>query len=263
MAKAVGCCHNEWMASPTSNRTTREDDAFADVPPSVVCAVCGRATCHGCAPVGEDGRIASAVVAIVRPGDASLAGLLLEVTKHPAAFVRRMDRRTTAQVLSFALACETLAAAQVSVGFAALLRSLLGPAHGPTLAIAVAGATMVLTVVLLLGHALWGLAVHRDDRARALRFGLATCAWDLAVSPLGVVLLAPRVGGELASLVRRAAIGLPSATAGAFLDELGVDDPGERAVSKRRSLVAAALGTAVGALVAVAALGAVVMAWVP
>jgi hypothetical protein len=240
--------------------TLAEDDAFADVPPSVVCAVCGHAACVGCVPVGDDGRVASAVVAVVRTVDGSMPGLLVAATSQPAAFVRAMDSRPLARVVSFAVACELLAGAQVTAFIAVALRVLLGPVSIPKLTAVTGLATLVLAAVLVAGHALWGAAVH-DDRPRALRFGLATCAWDLALSPVGLVLMAPRVGGELFALVRRASIGLPAATAGAFLDHMGVEDPDERRRSRKRSFAAAVLGTIAGAFVAIGALLGIVSAW--
>ena len=241
--------------------TLAEDDAFADVPPSVVCAVCGHAACVGCLPVGDDGRVASAVVAVVRTVDGSMPGLLVAATSQPAAFVRAMDSRPLARVVAFAAACEVLAGAQVTAFIAVALRVLLGPVSIAKLTAVTGLATVVLAAVLVAGHALWGAAVHDVDRPRALRFGLATCAWDLALSPVGLVLMAPRVGGEIFALVRRASIGLPAATAGAFLDHVGVDDPEERRRSRKRSFTAAVAGTIAGAFVAIGALLGIVTAW--
>jgi hypothetical protein len=249
------------MARHRESVHARDDDAFADVPPSVVCAVCGHAACAGCVPRDTDGRIASSVVAVVRPVDDTLQGLLIAAASQPALFVRAMDRRSHASVLRFALACEALAALQVTAFIAGALRVLLGPTSLARLAVATTVATFVLALVLVAGHALWGVAVHRAERARSLRFGLATCAWDLALSPVGLVLMAPRLGGEVFALVRRASVGLPAATSGAYLDHVGVDDPDERRLARRRSLTAAIVGTVAGAFVAIAALGGILLAW--
>lgn len=251
------------MARHLESVHARDDDAFADVPPSVVCAVCGHATCVGCVPRDVDGRVASSVVAVVRPVDDTLKGLLVAAASQPALFVRAMDRRAGSDVVRFALACEALAALQVTGFIAAALRVLLGPVALVRLSTVTAVATVVLAAVLVAGHALWGYAVHRSERARSLRFGLATCAWDLALSPLGLLLMAPRLGVEVFALVRRASVGLPAATSGAYLDHVGVDDPEERRVARKRSLVAAVVGTVVGAFVAIAALGGMLVAWWP
>jgi hypothetical protein len=261
VAESFRVWHTSKMVSGTERQRLRDEDVFADVPPSVVCAVCGHATCLGCTPVGEDGRVASAVVSVVRLPDDSLQGLLVAATSQPALFVRAMDRRALPEVLGFALLCELAAALQVTAFIAAALRVLLGPVAIARLAVATSVATLVLTAVLVAGHALWGLAVHRAERARACRFGLATCAWDLALSPVGLLVMAPRVGTDLFALVRRASVGLPAATSGAFLDHVGVDDPEDRQRARRRALVAAVVGTIAGAFVAIAALGGIVLAW--
>lgn len=239
----------------------RDDDAFADVPPSVVCAVCGHATCSGCVPRDTDGRIASSIVAVARPVDDTLQGLLIAAASQPALFIRVMDRRDGASVVRFAFVCEALAALQVTGFIAAVLRVLLGPVSLGRLAVTFGVATVVLSLVLVAGHALWGAEVHRAERGRSVRFGLATCAWDLALSPVGLALMAPRLGGEIFALVRRASVGLPAATSGAYLDYVGVDDPEERRMARRRSVVAAVVGTVVGAVVALAALGGILLAW--
>ncbi len=244
-----------------TKRAAADDDAFADVPPSVLCAVCGRPQCGGCSPIGADGRVASAVVAVVRIPDNTLSDLLIAGSSHPAAFVRTMDGRSMRKVLQFAILCEAAAALQVTSSIALSLRWLLGPVSALRIVCATAGATAVLTAVLVAGHGLWGVAVYGHDRTRALRFGLATCAWDLALSPLGIALMAPRLGLGIFPLLRRAALGLPGATSGAFLDFVGVDDAGERLTARRRSFVAAAAATVGGALVALAALGSIVLAW--
>ena len=249
------------MARHLESVYARDDDAFADVPPSVVCAVCGHATCAGCVPRDTDGRIASAVVAVVRPVDDTMQGLLIAAASQPALFVRAMDRRTTASVLRFALACEALSAVQVTSFIAVALRALLGPVSMLRLAWATGAATVVLAAVLVAGHALWGTSVYRAERARSLRFGLATCAWDLALSPLGLVLMMPCLGAEVFALVRRASVGLPAATSGAYLDHVGVDDPDERRAARRSSLIAAIVGTVAGAVVAIGALGGMLLAW--
>jgi hypothetical protein len=251
------------MARHRESVHARDDDAFADVPPSVVCAVCGHATCAGCVPRDTDGRIASSVVAVVGPVDDTLQGLLIAAASQPTLFVRTMDRRSAASVIRFALVCEALAALQVTAFIAFALRGLLGPVSLARLVLTTGIASIVLMAVLVAGHALWGAEVHRAERARSLRFGLATCAWDLALSPIGLAVMAPTLGAEIFALVRRASVGLPAATSGAYLDYVGVDDPDERRVARRRSLVAAAVGTAVGALVAIAALGGILLAWWP
>jgi len=239
----------------------RDDDAFADVPPSVVCAVCGRPECVGCAPVGEDGRVASAVVSVVRVVDGSLPGLLIAATSQPAAFVRAMDTRSMKRVLAFALVCELSAAFQVTSFIAGALRLLIGPVSLSRLAVVTSVATVVLAAVLVAGHALWGFAVHDRERRRAVRFGLATCAWDLALSPVGLVLMVPRLGVGIFPLLRRASVGLPGATSLAFLDYLGIDDPEDRKRSRRRARNAAIVGTLAGAVVALVALLGIVVAW--
>jgi hypothetical protein len=78
---------------------------------------------------------------------------------------------------------------------------------------------------------------------------------------VGIAVMAPRLGLELFPLLRRASRGLPAATAGAFLDQLGIEDPDERSASRRRSFVAAAAGTVAGAIVAIGALLGIVVAW--
>ena len=45
------------------------------------------------------------------------------------------------------------------------------------------------------------------------------------------------------------------------LDHVGVDDPDERRLARRRSLTAAIVGTVAGAFVAIAALGGILLAW--
>jgi len=85
--------------------------------------------------------------------------------------------------------------------------------------------TVGFTVVLVVGHAIYGVALDKGARrtgarsrfSQALRFGLYASGWDLLTSPLGLLVSLIAEGPRATIHLLTASMGLPRRAATAFL----------------------------------------------
>ncbi len=214
----------EKEASPISLSSI---DTEMDVPATVVCASCGDPGCIGCRDVLSLSGIVS-VVPWERPGGfwnrfwttaraASFEG---------ESFFERLPDGPLDAAIAFALMAEIIAISSFAVLWStvaalvvpdALLIDLGASRLG--LALRYGPLSVLAIVVTLLGahslHAL-GLALGagREGRplrlSRALRFGFYSCAWDVVLSPFGLVVAYATERGQGLGRMRAAITGLPT-----------------------------------------------------
>ncbi len=261
-------------AAKQALRQTRgdvDDLVDADVPAAVVCAQCGEADCPGCPHENTRSGVIS-VVAWERPG-APLLGRLWATARATTfdadRFFESLPDGPIAPALRFAVLSEVLASA--AMGLALLTPIvLLAPAWAKHVflyerltAVRLASAVITgLTCLLVAAHAAHGWALDRGARrsgarpatTRALRFGLYAAGWDLVVGPFGAVVVAAKEGIAAALSIAGLGIGLPGRSARAFLRGCYRLSGASAEPALRASYVAAVLATAVGAVIAIAAL---------
>ncbi|MCC6217137.1 MAG: hypothetical protein IT376_19920 [Polyangiaceae bacterium] len=260
------------MARHPAQARPLEDEAGLDlveVPAAVVCAVCGRPDCVGCAT--DETTHPSGIVAIV-PWERPTGGWLGRLwstsrlaTVNGEAFFAALPEGDVAPALAFAVAAELAAASGLAliatVGFAAVspagLWLLLDPGFLSLAGTASAWGVPALAGVMVGLHVLHGLGLDvgarrhgSGRRGRGLRFGLYACGWDLVTTPLGVALTA--LTGGPAAAMRAVPLGLsiPARAARAYLRGIHrLDDAG----AKRAARSAVALALAVALTLAVVA----------
>ncbi len=198
------------MSARTQRATpSPDDDAFFDVPATVLCAFCGQSDCPGCSTEPEQ---ASGVVAIVpweRPG-ASLWSRLwataTATTQGAEAFFSALPDGPVSPALRFAVLAELLAVTSMllfvtPLGVLALPNLAVDVATNPTTRATalrwLAAGVPTVAIWMVVAHAAHGIALDagargagaRSQRRRAARFGLYACGWDLMTGPLGAVVL--------------------------------------------------------------------------
>jgi hypothetical protein len=222
-----------------SERPHRDDSAFdfAEVPATVVCAVCGDPGCAGCAV--EEPTNASGVVAIIpweRPGVGFFRRLWQTstlATVHARTFFGALPDGDVSPALAFALICESIAVTGLGLGgtllallfLPALPRLILEDAQLRRLIVRGGVSGMcVLMFAMVSVHAAHGVALDLaasrsggKSSGRGLRFGLYACGWDLITLPLG--LLTTALVGGLGAARRAVPLGLtaPRQAAEAYL----------------------------------------------
>jgi hypothetical protein len=234
-----------------------------DVPAAVVCALCGEPDCPGCADF-EEPTNASGIVAIVpweRPGTGvaqrmwSTARL---ATLSSESFFSALPDGDIATAFRFALASELLAvlgmgvvAVPIVLAFAPWMfelvtrdpwiRQLTLRAVGfgvPALAIAMVGIHSLHGVCLDFGARRLGA---KPRPARALRFGLYACGWDLVTLPAGLAILAITDGFGAAKTALPLSMTVPRKATRAFLRGVHrLDEDGARRASRTAAAIAGA-----------------------
>jgi hypothetical protein len=240
----------------------RVDDDVADVmdvPAAVVCAVCGRGDCSGCA---DEQTGTSGVVAIVpweRPAVPVFARFFATVhatTQGAEAFFFALPDGSVSPALSFAVIAEGCAVVSM-----ALLAAPFAAAAFPKLALNVAtnaatrhivlGASAVgilgLTALLVGAHALHGISLGKNPRRRALRVGLYACGWDVGASPAGALMAAFSGGVRAALSLVNASISAPRRGVAAALEGI-FQVRGAVAARVRNRAVLVAMAASVAAL---------------
>lgn len=226
---------------------------LAEVPATVVCALCGLPECD--CELDRPSSF-SGVVAIVpweRPGSALLPRLWATAklcTLSPQGFFAALPPGGVSAPLGFALLAELLAAMGLCLTLGAGVLAVV-PGLGAELAINAelqAGLGRALgfgvpgLVLAMVGlHAGHGVALDRAARqegsrrgGRGLRFGLYACGWDLVTLPLGLLLLTFTDG--VASAIKNSARGLtaPGTAADAYLEHVhGLEKPAVYRASRR------------------------------
>jgi hypothetical protein len=249
----------------------REELVDADVPATVVCAYCGDAECSGC----QQEQTRSGVVAIVpweRPGAPALARLWATAratTLDSERFFESLPDGPLGPAFKFAVTAEVVAScAMVLLGIVPI--AVLAPAwmrhvlvdEGLPFARLLFVGIPSLAGILVAAHVVHGLALERGARKsgarsalqRALRFGLYAAGWDLVFGPIGAVIVAFKEGPRAAVGIVRAASGLPTRSARAFLKGCYRLEGAAAAPALLASYVAAGIATAVGAIAVIAAL---------
>jgi len=207
---------------------------FAEVPATVVCALCGDPDCVGCA----EERSRSGVISIVAwerpgPGLARLWATAKAASQNAEAFFEALPDGPVAPALRFAFVAELCASASMLAvlgGGAAALLVLLGIfPDGLSISLALRAALVAvtgLTALLVGAHATHGYALDLGARrvthgpgalTRALRFGLYAAGWDLMLGPVGFVVLLMREGPRAALRLPAIARRLPTRSSVAFL----------------------------------------------
>ena len=266
----------ERLDRATLDRESRSD--LVDVPATVVCAFCGDADCNGC----EDDGSRSGIISIIAwertqsPALARLWSTARSTTRDAESFFELMPDGPLLPALRFAAICELLASSAVFavfIGIAGLmapewLRHLaFDPAARSTAARAIVLGLPAFAGLAVLAHAAHGLTIDvgarrqgaRGARARALRFGLYACGWDLVMGPIGAVVVALKEGLRPALGLASALSGLPTRATNAFLRGCYRLDAERSRKALRISYVGAAAATFGVALVVVVAVVAALM----
>ncbi len=251
-----------------------DDDGAFDVPAAILCAVCGRSDCAGCAAVEADEG--SGVVAIVPwerpgPGGARFWSTCNATTQGAETLFRALPDGEVSKALGFAVVAEL-----VAVGSVFLVLAPLGAAILPDFALEILtdpaklGHAFGVFIGLIVGIALWMVLAHavhgaalargaaraggRGSRPRGLRFGLYACGWDVMSSPAGILaaLFAQGPGAALRAL--SLSVSAPSTATQAFLEGTAAVPPAGLAKARRAGMLSAVLiAVASGAVVLVGA----------
>lgn len=245
-----------------------EDEAAdsIEVPAAVVCAMCGRGDCPGCA---LEASAASGVIAIVpweRP-QAAWTGRLWQTvhatTRGAEGFFRAMPDGKIAPALRFAALVELLAVgstALVVTPFVVLaipglfFRFVTQATTREAVALAALVGVAGFTLLLLAAHAVHGVSFgKRISRTRALRLGLYACGWDFGSSPAGLITAVFSGGFGSALALAASSVSAPARAADAALDGIFLVYGADARRAKRRA-VALAMLIAVPAVLVVLAL---------
>ncbi|HNS96539.1 MAG TPA: hypothetical protein PKL73_06280 [Polyangiaceae bacterium] len=210
-----------------------------EVPAAVVCARCGKPDCPGCDSLDET-TLPSGVISIVpweRPGTSAWSRLWLTAraaTRSAASFFQSLPPGSHTSAFSFSLIAEFYAVVSWAVFISLLVAlplhdiawlMLKNPAGRAMLARLWVVGTVGFTVVLVVGHAIYGVALDKGARrtgarsrfSQALRFGLYASGWDLLTSPLGLLVSLIAEGPRATIHLLTASMGLPRRAATAFL----------------------------------------------
>lgn len=200
--------------TPPEEDLTDEVVELLDVPAAIVCAVCGKPECAGCALDDVGNQTQSGVVVFV-PWERPIGGVLTRLwstarasTDGAESFFSAMPEGAIGPALTFAVVAEAVAVGSSLAVFAAILAGLAWLVL-PALASALLAdarwqahlgrmffaAWLAFTAMLVGAHAIHGYTLDRaarrerakSDVTRALRFGLYAAGWDVATSPFGLV----------------------------------------------------------------------------
>jgi hypothetical protein len=254
-----------------AQRVENDELVDSEVPAAVVCAHCGDADCPGC--LNENTR--SGVVAVVaweRPGMPALTRLWATAratTLDAERFFESLPDGPLAPALRFAMLSEMIASTAMAVALLVPL-ALIAPSWAKHLlvdealtAVRLAAAGIPgLAVLLVAAHVAHGWALDRGARrsgargatTRALRFGLYAAGWDLVIGPLGALVMVAKEGARRALSIAGIGLGLPGRSARAFLRGCYRLEGKAAEPALRASWIAAAMATAVGAVLVIAAL---------
>ena len=183
------------QSDPPSSRSGSDE---REVPPAVVCSVCGGWDCSTC-----ESSATPKLDAAIAWEDAGGVAERLWRTAHatsadPRGVFGALGDGSVGSALAFAMLAETLAI--LSFALTLMLAALaLAPAFSwrvithPTGVAYLLGGALGVSAIMVALHAMWGacLAVaagaSRLGFRQSLRFGLYACGWDLVTSPAGVV----------------------------------------------------------------------------
>ena len=262
---------------PLPSSVMAETD-LQDVPAAVVCASCGQADCLGCV----DERSRSGIVSIVAWERTHLGFLArlwptaLHSTRDATAFFEVLPDGPVPAALRFAIAAELLAVGSILATFLPMFVVLFpgfieelqaSPDARAALVRFVAVGWPLVSLLLVLAHVVHGLGVgwgaSRNGApfrlTRALRFGLYSAGWDLAMTPLGAMLALASGGfAELRGVVA-ATPGLPTRATRAFLRGTYRLEGDSAQAALRFSDLGAAVATMVATSVVVAVCLAVIL----
>ena len=268
---------------PASLDVDRSSSPDVDVPAAVICVFCGDSDCPGCDEAPEERSGIVAIIPWERPGVPMLSRLWLTAratTLDAERFFDGLPDGPLVHALRFAAICELLASTAAFLGFLGIA-AVIAPTWLTHLALDPAGRLITLRVIVLglpafagllvvahVAHALsidmgaraQGAETGPRDRARALRFGLYACGWDLVMGPIGAIVIAFKEGWRAAFALSSSLSGLPTRATYAFLHGgYRLDgDRARRAVST--SYVGATIATLLFAVLVLAAITALVLA---
>jgi hypothetical protein len=261
-----------------SGRQAQAEDEAADsvdVPAAVVCAVCGRGDCLGCA---VEASSASGVIAIVpweRPQAGWMGrfwGTVHATTRGAEGFFRAMPDGKVGPALRFAVLAEILAVSSTALVITPIVvllvpglffRFVTQASTRDSVALAALVGVVGFTLLLLGAHAVHGVAFgKRIPRSRALRFGLYACGWDFGSSPAGLVTALVSGGFGSALSLAASSVTAPARAAEAALEGVFLLYGAEAGRAKRRA-VALAMLIAVPAVLVVLALVAATALFLP
>ena len=222
-------------ASPPAPTSDRDVSELLDVPAAVVCARCGCADCVCC-----DERSRSGIIGIV-PWERTGVGFFARLwqttratSRDAGAFFEVLPDGPAGPALRFAFAAELIAVSSF-LALAAPLALVLAPglvggAFGDAgtrwvVARGVLVGLPALSLLLVAAHVFHGLGIAYGARrsgapprlSRALRFGLYSAGWDLAVGPFGFVAMALEDGLRAALALMGQVNGMPTRSTLGFL----------------------------------------------
>lgn len=248
---------------PTAGEAEDSALELVDVPAAVVCAICGDAECPGCANQLENTH-GSGVVAIVpweRPGlgfTERLWSTAQLATTSSNVFFAALPEGDLSSALRFALTCELLAVLGLGVVLAPLAfvlaphlahAALSDPAARRELLRIAACCVPALAFSMIVLHVLHGVGLDRgarrqgarSRRARALRFGLYSCGWDLVTLPLGLLVVLFSEGPRAVWRTAPLGMNVPAKAARAYLRGVyRLDDAQARAAARHGAALPAA-----------------------
>ena len=251
-----------------------DGDAF-DVPAAVLCAICGQSDRSGCTPAEEDTSGVMAIVPWERPGAGAWSRMwstALATTQGAEAFFGAIPDGPLPPAMRFAIVCELLAvgsmvAMLLPIAALALPNLAMQVIYDPSLRSRalqwfVIGVP-VLALWMVIAHATHGAALDsaaqkvggRQQRRRALRYGLYACGWDLMTGPLGAIWILFSRGMKAASQVLGLSMTAPGKASRALLSGVyGLPEEDVTRAHRKGSKAAIAIGivSAFGVLAAIA-----------
>lgn len=252
----------------------RDDEAldFFDVPATVLCALCGKPDCMGCAPGDESGSGVVAIVPWERPGAgvwSRLWSTANATTLGAESFFAALPDGELRAAVRFALLAETLAilsmmAVLLPLAILALPNLMLEVIANPSMRVSalrwMAMSVPLLATWMVIAHTTHGAILNvgarrqgaRSQQRRAVRFGLYACGWDLMAGPLGAAVTFASKGRAAMLEVLALSMTVPGKASLALLR--GVYGLGGDAAAKarRHGTIAAGVLTVASGLIVVA-----------
>ena len=254
------------MARGQALSPTEDEDELADfeIPPAVVCAACGMATCSGCALPPKS--FENSGIIRTTPWERELidapTGLWATVelvTLEGQEFFANLPKGLVSPAFRFAFAVELLA-----IGSSYFLWLPMLYVLAPTFVITVASVPVFrnfaiavlfvgwpLVAIIMVGlHWVWGVSLELGIRLQkqpadltvGSRYGLYTCGWDLITSPFGFVVALIQRGPSGARTALSSALSIPGVATQVYLREhRGLQSQDRRAVTRVATAVTGAI----------------------
>jgi hypothetical protein len=239
-----------------------------DVPAAVLCMVCGRTDCTGCAPPALPRLGATPWEKGEGPAWRRLWLTARLATMDGEAFFGGLPDGSVSAALWFAFACEMLAISSLALAWFPIVYAFVpgfvgtiaaDPEKRLWVAFALGASVPLLALLMVALHVLWAGGLELGLRfagaegraAHCVRYALYSCGWDLVTSPFGFAAGWASSGIRGAAGELRAAVRIPRFATVAYIGRA-------RKVSERRArraLMVAALLTGTVVVAGALALG--------